>query len=126
MYMYSWFTLLYSRNWHNDVKQLYSNKDVKKNILSTFMVKSSPWKLCRLPATQSPILIFAVTTRDNGRENFPVIKISPKQWAIILPLSAASDSNRKHSTPSKRNFTPNHFQNIEKEEISATYYMRSA
>ena len=30
MYMYSWFTLLYSRNQHTIVKQLYSNKDVKK------------------------------------------------------------------------------------------------
>ena len=30
MYAYSWFTLLYSRNKHNTVKQLYSNKDVKK------------------------------------------------------------------------------------------------
>ena len=30
MYTYSWFTLLYSGNKHNNVKQLYSNKDVKK------------------------------------------------------------------------------------------------
>ena len=30
MYMYSWFTLLYSRNEHTIVKQLYSNKNVKK------------------------------------------------------------------------------------------------
>ena len=30
MYMYSWFTLWYSRNEHTIVKQLYSNKDVKK------------------------------------------------------------------------------------------------
>ena len=29
MYTYSWFTLLYSRNQHNIVKQLYSSKDVK-------------------------------------------------------------------------------------------------
>ena len=37
MYMYSWFTLLDSRNWHNTAKQLYSNKkekpmQIKENI----------------------------------------------------------------------------------------------
>ena len=31
MYIYSWFTLLYSRNWHSIVKQLYTN--LKKNVL---------------------------------------------------------------------------------------------
>ena len=30
LYTYSWFSVLYSRNQHNMVKQLYSNKDVKK------------------------------------------------------------------------------------------------
>ena len=29
MYMYSGFTLLYNRNWHN-IKQLYSNENLKK------------------------------------------------------------------------------------------------
>ena len=29
MYTYSWFTLLYVRNWHNIVKQLYSNYKIK-------------------------------------------------------------------------------------------------
>ena len=29
MYTYSWFTLLYVRNWHNIVKQLYSNYNIK-------------------------------------------------------------------------------------------------
>ena len=29
-YMYSWLTLLFSRNQHNIVKQLYSNKNLKK------------------------------------------------------------------------------------------------
>ena len=29
MYTYSWFSLLYVRNWHNFVKQLYSNYKIK-------------------------------------------------------------------------------------------------
>ena len=31
MYMYKWVILLYSRNWHNIVNQLYFNKRKKKN-----------------------------------------------------------------------------------------------
>ena len=30
VYMYNWFTLLYTWNWHNIVNQLYSNKNFKK------------------------------------------------------------------------------------------------
>ena len=33
MYMYDWVTLLYSRNWHNIVNQLYFNKKKKQNLL---------------------------------------------------------------------------------------------
>ena len=29
--MYDWVTLLYSRNWHNTVNQLYFNKNKSKN-----------------------------------------------------------------------------------------------
>ena len=35
MYMYNWFTLLYTWNWHNIVNQLYSNKNFLKNELYT-------------------------------------------------------------------------------------------
>ena len=31
IYTYGWFTVLYSWNWHSNVKQIYSNKDKKKN-----------------------------------------------------------------------------------------------
>ena len=30
MYMYEWVTLLYSRNWHNMVNQIYFNKEIGK------------------------------------------------------------------------------------------------
>ena len=30
MYVYDWVTLLYSRNWHNIVNQLYFNTKIKK------------------------------------------------------------------------------------------------
>ena len=30
IYMYEWVTLLYSRNWHNSVNQLYFNKKIQK------------------------------------------------------------------------------------------------
>ena len=33
MYLYCWFTLLYSRGWYNILKQLYSNKNLKRKIL---------------------------------------------------------------------------------------------
>ena len=48
-YMYNWFTLLYSRNWHSSVKQLYSNKiNVKKRLIDQLAefsgVKDQIWK----------------------------------------------------------------------------------
>ena len=44
--MYNWFTLLYSRNWHNVVNQLYSNKIKKKK--KNFDLKSNKYhaKIC--------------------------------------------------------------------------------
>ena len=47
--MYNWFTLLYSRNWHSSVKQLYSNKiNVKKRLIDQLAefsgVKDQIWK----------------------------------------------------------------------------------
>ena len=32
--MYDWVTLLYGRNWHNIISQLYSNKKLKTNFFS--------------------------------------------------------------------------------------------
>ena len=34
VYAYGWFTLLYSRNWRSSVKQLYSNKNLFKNVIT--------------------------------------------------------------------------------------------
>ena len=45
MYTYSWFTLLYSRNWHNTIKQLSSKKNFLKRKETMFhfsLLKSLP------------------------------------------------------------------------------------
>ena len=39
MYTYSWCTLLYRKNEHNIVKQLYSNKNFKKRLLTRILQK---------------------------------------------------------------------------------------
>jgi len=44
MYMYNWFTLLYTWNEHNIVNQLYSNKIFKNypiNLKKTFLLMNS-------------------------------------------------------------------------------------
>ena len=41
MYMYIWFTLLYSRNQHNIVKELYSNKNYKKEHSEIFKMNNN-------------------------------------------------------------------------------------
>ena len=41
MYAYGWFTLLYNRNWHSIVKQLYSNKDLFKKRKKTSLLTNN-------------------------------------------------------------------------------------
>ena len=36
IYVYDWITLLYSRNWHNIVNQLYSNKKNERHTKTIF------------------------------------------------------------------------------------------
>ena len=45
IYTYSWFILLYSRNWHNTIKQLSSKKNFlkrKENVFHFSLLKSLP------------------------------------------------------------------------------------
>ena len=66
MYMYSWFTLLYSRNWHNSVKQLYCNEILKINKILVLQfhplicLTQITGNHCTTPppSTQSPHLVF--------------------------------------------------------------------
>ena len=39
VFMYDWVTALYSRNWHNTVNQLYSNKCILPNIVKCFIIR---------------------------------------------------------------------------------------
>ena len=48
MYTHGWFTLLYSRNWHSSVKQLYSN-------FFFFLKKATP--LAKLETVQPKVII---------------------------------------------------------------------
>ena len=51
IYTYDWVTMLYSRNWHNIVNQLYFNKEINKNIS-----RSSPrWKTIVIPNPYSEL-----------------------------------------------------------------------
>ena len=44
IYMYVWVTMLYSRNWHNTVNQLYFNKNkAKKNVYWCFLDSRHCW-----------------------------------------------------------------------------------
>ena len=63
MYIYGWLTSLYSRNQHNNVKQLYSNTDVKKkrnNINSKKKEKKRSW--CSTLSTRQRILNMKLLT----------------------------------------------------------------
>ena len=57
--MKDWVTLLYSRNWHNTVNQLYFNKKTKQNKTETKNPCFQPQGSSRLDAGSKPLSVTA-------------------------------------------------------------------
>ena len=77
--MYDWVTMLYSRNWHNAVNQLYNNlKRKKKNSISTqrYTVRVKVLGFLFISWSLSPkvtVTSFVCVLPENGSETYVVI-----------------------------------------------------
>ena len=93
IYMYDWVTWLYSRNWHNIVKQLYFNKKFLKECIYMY-----DWATLLYSRKWYNIVFSFVFGRTGGTWKFlrPGIEPMPQQWQCPICNPLSHSRTQKH------------------------------